>query len=77
MYAATVVFLRTIWRVTRQLFHETTGALFAFFAFGGVLSALREWQQHAALWAVGLAIAFAAMMAGFAAMSFLRAQRVR
>jgi len=77
IYEAIRVFLRHLWRLARQLFHEVTGALFAVFAFGGALAAVREWRQHAAVWAIVLAIGFAAMMASFATTSFIRANRVR
>ncbi len=39
------VTLRVLWRVIRQLFHETTGALFGLFAIFGVVVAWREWKH--------------------------------
>lgn len=70
-------FARTLARVVRQVFHETTGALFFLFAVVGAIAAWREWHKGAAQWLVGLAVAFALMMAGFAVASFRSARRVR
>ncbi len=74
---AAVIFLRTAWRVTRQTFHEVTGALFALFAFSGLLGAWRGWQGQQAHWIIGLGILYAAMMGAFATLSFRSARRVR
>jgi len=71
------VTLRVIWRVTRELFHETTGALFGLFAVFGAFVAWREWKHRPVLWIMGVAIAYAIMMAAFAFGSFRRARRVR
>ncbi len=70
-------FLRTLWRIARQLFHETTGALFILFAAVGAASAWREWHKGAAQWLVALAIGFSLMMVIFAVASFSSARRVR
>ena len=70
-------FLRTLVRITRQLFHETTGALFLLFAVVGAASAWREWRKGSDHWLVALAIGFALMMAAFAVASFRSARRVR
>jgi glycerol uptake facilitator-like aquaporin len=69
-------FLRTAWRLGRQVFHEVTGALFVVFAAAGAASAWRQWQKGEAQWLVALAIAFALMMAAFAVASFRSARRV-
>ncbi|HXX20174.1 MAG TPA: hypothetical protein VEJ46_12295 [Candidatus Acidoferrum sp.] len=74
---AIVVTLRTLWRVTRQLFHETTGALFGLFAAWAAFAAWKQWKRGPALWLMGFAIAYAIMMAAFAFASFRRARRVR
>ncbi len=70
-------FLRTLGRIARQLFHETTGALFFVFAIAGATAAWRAWQKGSAQWLVGLAIGFALMMTAFAVASFRSARRVR
>ena len=77
LYEAARVFLQTVWRVTRQLFHEITAMAFAVFALAGVTTAWREWHNGMQRWTIALAIGFATMMAWFAATSFLRAKRVR
>jgi hypothetical protein len=69
--------LRVIWRVTREVFHETTGALFGLFAIFGLVVAWREWKHGSILWIMGVAIGYAIMMAAFAFGSFRRARRVR
>ena len=70
-------FLRTLLRIARQLFHETTGTLFLLFAILGATAAWREWQRGSAQWLVAVAITFTLMMAAFAAASFRRVRRVR
>ena len=75
--AAAGSFLRTVWRVARQLFHETTGALFVVFALAGGVSAWREWHKGAAPWLIGMAIAFTLLMSAFAVSAFRAARRVR
>jgi len=72
-----VVTLRVFWRLTRQLFHEATGALFGIFAAWAAFAAWKQWKQRPILWLMGLAIAYAIMMAAFAFASFRRARRVR
>jgi hypothetical protein len=69
-------FLRTAWRLLRQLFHETTGALFGVIAVASASSAVRAWRAGESRWIVGLPVAYAAMMAYFAVTSFLRARKV-
>ncbi len=70
-------FARVLLRVARQLFHETTGAVFFTFAIAGVVAAWRQWQKGTAQWLVALAIGFALMMVAFAVGSFRSARRVR
>lgn len=72
-----MVTLRAMWRIIRQLFHETTGALFVVFAAYGAFVAWREWKHGPTVWAVGFAIAYAIMMAAFGLAAFRRARRVR
>ncbi len=75
--AAANSFLGSLWRIARQLFHETTGALFFVFAALGATAAWHEWQRGSSQWVTALAIGFAAMMAAFAVACFRSARRVR
>ena len=77
LWRSSRVTLRVLWRVTRQLFHEATGALFGVFAAYGAYAAWRQWKQRPILWVMGFAIVYAIMMAAFAFGSFRRARRVR
>ena len=70
-------FFPVLWRALRQLFHETTGALFAVFALAAASSALRAWKGGASRWIVALPLAYAAMMIFFSITSFRMARRVR
>ena len=70
-------FLRTLLRIARQLFHETTGALFFAFAILGATAAWREWQNGSAQWQVAVSIGFSLMMVAFAVAAFRSAHRVR
>ena len=71
------VTLRVVWRVARQVFHETTGALFGLFAAYGLVLAYRTWHHKPTLWLVGLAVLYAIMMGAFAFGAFRRAKRIR
>jgi hypothetical protein len=77
LWRAIVVTMRTFWRVTRQLFHEATGALFGVFAAWAAFAAWKQWKQRPALWLMAFAIAYAVTMAVFSFASFRRARRVR
>ena len=57
--------LRVIWRATRQLFHEATGAIFAIFAVYGGIAAWREWHTRPTAWLLGFAIVYAVTMICF------------
>ncbi len=70
-------FLRTLWRIARQLFHETTGALFIVFTAVGAASAWREWHKGSAPWLVAVPLGFAVLMVIFAVAAFRSARRVR
>jgi hypothetical protein len=69
--------LRTLWRVTRQLFHEVTGAVFAMFALYGMMAAWRGHQARQSGWMLALPVTYAAMMAIFSVTSFRSSRRVR
>jgi hypothetical protein len=77
LWRSFLVTLRVFWRVTRQLFHEATGALFGLFAAYGAFVAWKQWRHRPVLWIMGIAIAYAVTMAVFAVGSFRRAKRVR
>ena len=77
LVAALMAFVRSIWRVVRQLFHEVTGAFFLLFAVLGGVSAWRHWQRGSDLWIFGMALAFTLMMAAFAVAAFRSARRAR
>lgn len=77
LWRAIVVTMRTVWRVTRQLFHEATGALFGLFAAWAAFAAWKQWKQRPALWLMSFAIVYAVTMAVFSFASFRRARRVR
>jgi glycerol uptake facilitator-like aquaporin len=68
---------RAIWRVTRQIFHEAMGTLFAVFALYGVMAVYRQWHTRPVRWVVAFAILYAVMMAVWAFAAFRRARRVR
>ena len=76
LWAGARRFFRVSWRVSRQLFHEVTGAVFGVLAVVWASSAWREWRHGAAAWMIVLSLIFAAMMVVFAAGSFRRARRV-
>jgi len=77
LWRSFLITLRVLCRVTRQLFHETTGALFGLFAAWAAFAVWKQWKHRPVLWLMGFAIAYAIMMAGFAFASFRRARRVR
>ena len=77
LIAALAEMFRTLWRVTRQLFHEVTGAFFILFAVIGAASLWRESRRGSAEWLIALAAGFTLVMAYFAVTSFRNARRVR
>jgi hypothetical protein len=77
LWRSMIVTLRVVWRVTRQLFHEATGAFFGIFAAWAAFAAWKQWKHRPALWLMGFALVYAIMMAAFAFTSFRRARRVR
>lgn len=70
-------FFRTFWRVLRQLFHESTGAIFLLLALFWTIAAVRQWRQGAEPWAWVALGGFALIFAGFGWSSFRAARRVR
>jgi hypothetical protein len=77
LWRSILVTLRVFWRVTRQLFHEFTGALFGVFAAYGAFVVWKEWKHRPAVWVMGFVVIYAFMMAVFAFSAFRRARRVR
>jgi hypothetical protein len=69
--------VRSLWRVTRQVFHEVTGAFFILFAIIGGVSLWHEWRRGSEEWLIALAAGFTLMMTWFAVTAFRSARRVR
>jgi glycerol uptake facilitator-like aquaporin len=69
---SSIVTLRVFWRITKQLFHETTGALFAVFAGYGGYVVWKEWKHGPSLWLMAFGTAYALMMGAVAFGSFRR-----
>lgn len=77
LWRASIVTLRALWRVTRQIFHEATGAIFALFAIYGGMAVWRQYKSRPIIWLMLFAAAYAATMATFAFFAFRRARKVR
>jgi membrane associated rhomboid family serine protease len=79
LWQSILIALRVIWRVVRQVFHETTGVFFGLFSIYGAIAAYREWKYHPTFWPLIIAFAgvYTAMMAAFAFFAFRRARRIR
>ncbi len=76
-WKAAGIMLRAWWKVARQLFHETTGALFGLFAVSGGMAAWRQWNHARIPWLIGLTVFYSVLMAIFCIASFRSARRVR
>jgi hypothetical protein len=70
-------FFRTLWRVARQVFHESTGAMFLVLALFWSAAAVRQWLHGSAAWVWMALGGFALMLITFGVTSFLAARRVR
>jgi hypothetical protein len=70
-------FFATLWRVVRQIFHETTGAMFLVLAFFWIVAAVRQWRSGAETWLLVVLGSFAVVLIFFGVTSFLSARRVR
>jgi hypothetical protein len=70
-------FFRTLWRVIRQLFHETTGSAFVLLALFWTLAGIRQWRHGAATWTWVAFGSFALLLGSFGVSSFLASRRVR
>jgi glycerol uptake facilitator-like aquaporin len=65
-----------LWRVLKQLFYETVGAVFAVLALGWFNSAFRAWTRDVAHWLIGVSVAVALLFVFFAVSSFRRARQL-
>ena len=70
-------FFRTLWRVVRQVFHESTGTFFLIMALFWTVAAVRQWREGAETWSWVALGGFALIFAVFGLSSFLAARRVR
>jgi threonine/homoserine/homoserine lactone efflux protein len=70
-------FFATLWRVVRQVFHESTGAIFLIMALFWTVAAVRQWQKDAETWSWIALGGFGLIFACFGVSSFLAARRVR
>ena len=61
-----------LWRVAKQLFYETMGAIFAILALGWLNTAFRAWTRDVAHWLIAVTVAVALLFIFFAATSFRR-----
>jgi len=69
-------FFGRLWRAARQVFHETTGALFLLLALGWTSGALRYWKARAPGWEWKTSVGMALVMIFFGLASFRAARRV-
>ena len=67
---------RRLWRVAKQVFHETMGAAFALLAVGWMNSAFRAWTRDAAHWLIGASIVVALLFGTFSVSSFRRSRQL-
>ena len=74
LWAAVQAFLRGVSRAIRQLFYETTGALFLLLALIGAAGTWREWREGSR-WMLVIPVLFTLMMSFFAWSAFRSARR--
>jgi len=65
---------KRLWRIARQLFYETTGAMFGILAFAWLNLAFQSWTRDVSHWLIGVSIAVALLFVFFAVTSFRRAR---
>jgi cell division protein FtsW (lipid II flippase) len=65
---------KRLWRVLKQLFYETVGAMFAILAFVWFNYAFRAWTRDVAHWLIAVSVAVALIFVFFAVSSFRRAR---
>ncbi len=66
--------LKRLWRVLKQLFYETVGAMFAILAFAWLNLAFRAWTRGGQHSMIAASIAVALLFVFFAVSSFRRAR---
>jgi hypothetical protein len=76
LWRSSLVSLRALWRVAKQIFHEAIGTIFAVFAFYGGLAAWRQWKTRPIVWLMAFSIAYTITMVAFSFASFRRARRI-
>ena len=76
-FAVTRNFFRVLWRITRELFHEVTGALFFVIAVSALESSWRAWHRGAGHMVVGVIAGYALLMVLFGILAFRDSRRVR
>jgi hypothetical protein len=76
-WRSAITVLRVFWKVTRQLFHEMAGTLFALFALSGATGIWRLWSHARIPWLLAATSAYTIMMLYFSVTSFRSAHRVR
>ena len=67
---------RRLIRVTKQVFYEVAGGMFAILAFGWFNSAFRAWTRDVAHWLIGVSVGVALLFVFFAVTSFRRARQL-
>ena len=65
-----------LWRVAKQLFYETMGAIFAVLALAWSNYAFRAWTRDVALWLIAVTVGMALLFIFFAVTSFRRARQL-
>jgi hypothetical protein len=75
--AKRVGFFRILWRAMRQVFHETTGAVFFLLALSWTGATIRLWRHGSARWTLVTCGSFALMLVIFGFTAFRSARRVR
>jgi hypothetical protein len=65
---------KRLWRVTKQIFYEAVGAMFAILAVGWFNSAFRAWTRDVAVWLIAVSIGVALLFVFFSVSSFRRAR---
>jgi hypothetical protein len=72
-----VGFFRVLWKAIRQVFHETTGAVFFLLSISWAGATLRLWRHGSATWTLVTCGCFSLMLAIFGVTAFRSARRVR
>jgi len=65
-----------LWRVVKQLFYESMGAIFALLSLAWLNSAFRAWTRDVASWLIAVTVSVALLFLFFAVTSFRRARQL-